>query len=123
MTLVTDLDLPLLDYGAAELAGDAYHDRLAGLRAEARDGWLARSPLSLVVLDHESAEFFLRTRAAAFPGPQIADLFGVTSGLLREQIDANILNQQGDRHRRLRSLVGPAFTARAGTSPCRPPRR
>jgi cytochrome P450 len=32
---------------------------------------------------------------------------------LREVIDANILNQQGDRHRRLRSLVGGAFTPRA----------
>ncbi|HEY2551256.1 MAG TPA: cytochrome P450 [Streptosporangiaceae bacterium] len=113
MTLVTDLDLPLLDYGADALDGDAYHERLAELRTQARDGWLARSPLSLVVVDRESAEFFLRTRSAAFPGPQIADLFGVTAGLLREQIDENILNQQGDRHRRLRSLVGPAFTARA----------
>jgi cytochrome P450 len=113
MTLVTDLDLPLLDYSAAGLAGDSYHERLAELSGQALDGWLARSPLSLVVLDRESAEFFLRTRAATFPGREIADLFGVSAGQLRQQIDANILNQQGDLHRRLRSLVGPAFTARA----------
>jgi cytochrome P450 len=37
----------------------------------------------------------------------------VTSGPLREQIDANILNLTGDRHRRLRALVSPAFTPRA----------
>jgi cytochrome P450 len=65
------------------------------------------------VLDREAGEFFLRSRQAEFPGREIADLFGVTSGPLREQIDANILNQQGDRHRRLRSLVGGAFTPRA----------
>ena len=75
--------------------------------------WLAKSPLAFIVLDRESGEFFLRSRATAFPGRQIADLFGVTAGRLREQIDANILNQQGQQHRRLRALVGPAFTPRA----------
>lgn len=113
MTVVTELDLPVLDYTPAELAGDGYHERLAGLARQARDGWLARSPLSFIVVDRQSAEFFLRSRAAAFPGREIADLFGVTSGQLRQQIDANILNQQGDRHRRLRSLVAPAFSQRA----------
>ncbi len=113
MTVVTELDLPVLDYTPAELAGDGYHERLAELARQARDGWLARSPLSFIVVDRQSAEFFLRSRAAAFPGREIADLFGVTSGQLRQQIDANILNQQGDRHRRLRSLVAPAFSQRA----------
>jgi cytochrome P450 len=113
MSVVTELSLPVLDYTPAELAGDGYHERLAELSAQAWQGWLARTPLAFVVLTRETAEFFLRSRAAAFPGREIADLFGVTSGQLREQIDANILNQQGDRHRRLRSLVGPAFTARA----------
>src|SRR5215475_12864195 len=92
------------------LVGEAYHQRLAEVR---RQGWLARSPLALVVLDQESGEFFLRARDTAFPGREIADLFGVTGGRLREQIDANILNQTGERHRRLRALVGPAFTPRA----------
>jgi cytochrome P450 len=110
MPLVTELDLPVIDLSAAELAGDAYHLRLAELR---RQGWLASSPLAFIVLDRESGEFFLRARSAAFPGREIADLFGITAGPLREQIDANILNQQGDRHRRLRALVGPAFTPRA----------
>ena len=111
MTVVTDLDLPVIDLGSDELAGDGYHRRLAELREQG--GWLASSPLAFIVLDRESGEFFLRSRQAAFPGREIADLFGITSGPLREQIDANILNQQGDRHRRLRALVGPAFTPRA----------
>jgi cytochrome P450 len=111
MTLVTELDLPTIDLGSDELAGDRYHRLLADLREQG--GWLASSPLAFIVLDREAGEFFLRSRQAEFPGREIADLFGVTSGPLREQIDANILNQQGDRHRRLRSLVGGAFTPRA----------
>jgi cytochrome P450 len=110
MTLVTELDLPAIDLAAAGQAGDGYHQMLAGLRQQ---GWLASSPVAFLVLDRESGEFFLRSRAAAFPGRELADLFGITSGPLREQIDANILNQQGERHRRLRALVGPAFTPRA----------
>ena len=110
MTIVTELDLPAFDYSAPEMTGAVYHRRLAEVREQ---GWLAQGPLSSIVLDREAGEFFLRSRATAFPGRQIADLFGVTSGPLREQIDANVLNQTGDRHRRLRALVGPAFTPRA----------
>jgi cytochrome P450 len=66
-----------------------------------------------VVLDREAGEFFLRSKGTAFPGREIADLFGVTGGRLREQIDANILNLTGARHRRLRALVGHAFSPRA----------
>ena len=113
MTVVTELDLPQIDLTGGALSGEAYHQELASLPRTGEFGWLAASPLALVVLDRESAEFFLRSRATAFPGREIADLFGVTSGRLREQIDANILNQQGDRHRRLRALVGGAFTPRA----------
>lgn len=110
MTSVTELDLPEFDYSAPDLTGEVYHRRLAEVREH---GWLARGPLSFIVLDREAGEFFLRSRATAFPGRQIADLFGITSGRLREQVDANILNQTGDVHRRLRSLVGPAFTPKA----------
>jgi len=110
MPTVTELDLPAIDLDSADMAGDSYHRLLAGLRAQ---GWLASSPVAFLVLDREAGEFFLRARETAFPGREIADLFGVTGGPLREQIDANILNQQGERHRRLRALVGPAFTPRA----------
>jgi hypothetical protein len=113
MTVVTDLKLAEIDLTSGELAGESYHQRLAEVTSQGEVGWLASSPLAYVVLDRDAAEFFLRARATAFPGREIADLFGVTSGRLREVIDANILNQQGDRHRRLRSLVGGAFTPRA----------
>jgi cytochrome P450 len=109
-SLVENLDLPDFDPLDSALSGDAYHAQLAAVRER---GWLARSPISYVVLDRDAGEFFLRARQTAFPGPQIADLFGITGGRLREQIDANILNLSGDQHRRLRSLVAPAFTPRA----------
>jgi hypothetical protein len=113
MPTVSELDLAEVDLGSGELAGDGYHRRLAGLAGQGEPAWLAKSPLAFIVLDRESGEFFLRSRATAFPGRQLADLFGITAGPLREQIDANILNQQGEQHRRLRALVGPAFTPRA----------
>jgi cytochrome P450 len=113
MTIVSDLELAEVDLVGGELTGESYHQRLAELTRRGEFSWLARSPLAFIVLDRESAEFFLRSRATTFPGREIADLFGVTAGRLREQIDANILNQQGERHRRLRALVGGAFTPRA----------
>jgi cytochrome P450 len=110
VTSVAELELPEFDTLAPDLTGETYHQRLAEVR---RLGWLAKSPLSLVVLDREGGEFFLRSKATVFPGREIADLFGVTGGRLREQIDANILNQAGAQHRRLRALVGPSFSPRA----------
>src|SRR5262245_18559478 len=111
--LVGDLELAEFDIAEAGLAGDAYHERLATAREQAWHGWLVKSPIAYVVLDRESGEFFLRARQTAFPGREIAELFGITGGRLAEQIDANILNLTGDRHRRLRALVAPAFTPRA----------
>jgi cytochrome P450 len=110
MALVTELDLPVLDYTAPDFSADRYHAQLAEARAQS---WLASSPLAFIVLDREAAEFFLRSRATAFPGRQIAEFFGVTDERLLEHINANILNLTGDQHRRLRALVSPAFTPRA----------
>jgi cytochrome P450 len=110
MPTVADLDLPLFDYSAPDFAADTYHEQLAQAREK---GWLARSPIAFIVLEREAGEFFLRSRSASFPGREIADFFGIAPGPLREHIDANILNQTGEVHRRLRALVGPAFTPRA----------
>ena len=107
MTLVGELDLPEFDLSAPDQEGETYHRRLEALRAQS---WLARSPIALLVLDRGAGEFFLRSRATAFPGRQIAELFGVTSGPLFDHIDANILNLSDGRHRRLRSIVSRAFT-------------
>jgi cytochrome P450 len=110
MNLVSELDLPVFDYSAPDFSADRYHQQLAETRQR---GWLAKSPLAYIVLDHDAGEFFLRSRKTAFPGRQLAEFFGVTSGPLAEHIDANILNLGGEQHRRLRALVGPALTPRA----------
>jgi cytochrome P450 len=110
MNLVSDLELPEFDYMAPDFSADRYHRQLAEV---SRRGWLAKSPLAYIVLDRDSGEFFLRSRATAFPGRQIAEFFGVTGGPLGEHIDSNILNLTGEQHRRLRALVGPALTPRA----------
>ncbi len=110
MNLVSELDLPAFDYTVPDFSADRYHQQLAETRQR---GWLAKSPLAYIVLDHDAGEVFLRSRTTAFPGRQIAEFFGVTSGPLAEHINSNILNLTGEQHRRLRALVGPALTPRA----------
>src|SRR4051812_33216166 len=110
MNLVSELTLPDFDVMDPELRGERFEERVRELREE---GWLATMPLGYVVLDRDAATFFLRTRSATFPGMKIAELFGVESGPLREEMEHNILHLNGEDHRRLRNLVNPAFTPRA----------
>ena len=110
MRLVTELDLPVLDYTDPELRGEAFHDRLCDLRSQ---GWLCSGPLGYVVLEREAAAHFLRTKSATFPGMKIAELFDIHEGPLFEEIRRNILHVNGADHRRLRNLVNPAFTPRS----------
>jgi len=110
MPAVTDLQLPELDFFSPELKGARFHAEMARLSGA---GWLATSPIGYFVLDREAAAFFLRTRAATFPGMKIAEMFEVPEGPLLEQMRRNILHINGDDHRRLRNLVNPAFTPRA----------
>jgi cytochrome P450 len=110
MAIVTDLELPELDFFSPELRGERFHETMGELSAA---GWLATSAIGYFVLDREAAAFFLRTRAATFPGMKIAEMFEVPEGPLLEQMRRNILHINGDDHRRLRNLVNPAFTPRA----------
>ena len=42
MALLSELDLPVLDYADPALRGPAFHPRMAELRAQ---GWLAATPI------------------------------------------------------------------------------
>jgi cytochrome P450 len=109
--LATELDLPHFDHTDASLRGDRYHEAMTMVRGH--DGWLAACPFGFIVLEREPAEFFLRTRNAAFPGMTIAELFKITDGPLHEEIVKNIINVNGEDHRRLRNLINPALSPRA----------
>ncbi len=111
MTLVSELELPAFDYTDPSLRGERFHEAMREL--EGAGGWLARGPFGYIVLDRESAEFFLRMREAIFPGMKIAEIFGVSEGPLYEQMKRNVLHVNGPDHTRLRSFVNPALSARA----------
>jgi cytochrome P450 len=108
MTIVAELELPAFDYTDASLTGARFHDVLRELRERT---WVARAePFGFFVLDHEAAAFFLRTPSATFPGRRMLEVQGVTSGPLYERMSGNLLDLDGDDHRRQRKLVQPAFT-------------
>jgi cytochrome P450 len=111
MPLATELELPQFDHTDQALRGEFYRDAMAAL--DRHDGWLAANPFGFTVLDREAGEFFLRTRAAVFPGLTIAQLFDISSGPLHEEIVKNIININGADHSRLRKLVNPALSPRA----------
>src|ERR671915_410356 len=89
MAVVTELKLPELDFFAPDLRGERFHAEMGRLSAA---GWLATSAIGYFVLDREAAAFFLRTRAATFPGMKIAEMFEVPEGPLLEQMRRNILH-------------------------------
>src|SRR3954452_21598522 len=92
------------------LSGERYHELMRSL---AEQSWVARAEIGYFVFDREAGELFLRTRAARFPGLEIAEMFGVDEGPLAEEMGRNILHLDGEDHRRLRQLVNPFFTPRA----------
>ena len=93
MALVTELELPELDYLDPDLKGERFHETMRELRERS---WLASSPIGFFVLDREAAAFFLRTRSATFPGMRIAEMFEVPEGPLLEEMRRNILHINGD---------------------------
>jgi cytochrome P450 len=110
-TSLTELDLPQLEYQDPSLKGPRFQDAMRELRER---NWLARvAPVGYAVLDRESAAHFMRSRSLTFPGRRMLELQGVTSGPLYERFKGNLLDLDGDDHRRLRKLVQPAFTPQA----------
>ncbi len=112
MPLAAELELPQLDHTDPELRGDRYRRGHGRRWTVTTAGWPATRS-GTPFWSGRPAEFFLRTRAAVFPGLTIADLFGITEGPLYEEIVRNIINVNGSDHSRLRKLVNPALSPRA----------
>jgi cytochrome P450 len=105
---ISELDLPAFDYSDASLTGERFHEALRGLRERS---WVAKAgPVGYLVLDQEAATFFLRTPKAKFPGRLMLEVQGVTEGPLYERMKNNLLDLDGEDHRRQRKLVQPSFT-------------
>ena len=108
MSSVAELDLPVLEVADPTLAGEHFHDVMRDL---AQQSWIARvGDIAYVVLDREATTFFMRTPSAKFPGRLMLEVQGVRDGPLYERLKNNLLDLDGDDHRRLRKLVQPAFT-------------
>ena len=108
MAAIAELELPGFDYTDPSLTGPRFHEALSALRDRS---WVARAdPVGFLVLDREAAAFFLRTQSATFPGRKMLEVQGVTAGPLYERMRGNLLDLDGDDHRRLRKLVQPTFT-------------
>src|SRR3954464_2862194 len=110
MPAASELELPFVDTYDPQLRGARYHEVMRDLRERS---WLARSPLGFIALDHQRGEQLLRDKRLTVPGMLAAELFGVTEGPLHEQVRRNILNVNGEDHRRLRGLVNPSLSPRA----------
>ena len=111
MAALADLDVPSLNYADPSLGGTRFHQTLRELRERT---WVARAePLGWFVLDRDATAFFLRSPAATFPGRLMLEVHGVRSGPLYERMTGNLLDRDGDDHRRLRKLIQPAFTPAA----------
>ena len=107
---VAELELPPLDPADPELRGARFHQQLADL---ARQGWLARTALGVIVLDREIALAMLRDRRMSFPAVELIQLQGITDGPVYERVANGLLAQTGEAHARLRRLLTPAFTPAA----------
>lgn len=108
MPQVDELDLPVLSFEDLLLTGEDFHRLMNGLR---RRHWIAKvDGLGYVVLDREAVELVMRSRHARMPAVEIIELQGITTGPIHEQLAGNLINLQGEGHRRLRGLAQPAFT-------------
>ena len=88
--------------------GEHFHESMERLR---RRSWVAKAgPVGYLVLDREAATFFVRTPKAKFPGRLMLEVQGVTGGPLYERMKGNLLDLDGEDHRRQRKLVQPSFT-------------
>lgn len=80
--------------------------------AAQRDDWWADSPVGMLVLRHAEVQELLRDRRLDHGNDDYLRRNGITSGPIHDWFVPMIVNHDGAEHRRLRGLVGRAFTPR-----------
>jgi cytochrome P450 len=80
-------------------------------RAQA-ENWYAESPLGMLVLRHAEAQELVRDNRLTHNGTGFMEQNGIVDGPVYDWFVGGLVNQDGDSHRRMRSLVSKAFTPR-----------
>lgn len=109
MTTVFELDLPPLEAMSPEFQADPF----ATIDAARARSWVAKGLLGIELLSYETVALALRDRRFVMPGAVILEIQGVTSGPVYERFSNSILNVDGERHTRLRRIVGQTFSPRS----------
>lgn len=106
---VFEAGLPTLDYDFTATPQEIYPQ----FRAAQQRAPIALGPVGPEVLTYGLARTVLGDPRFGIPPGIHLTAHGVTSGELWDRVTASILCMEGERHRRLRSLVSRAFTPRA----------
>lgn len=110
MQAITDLKLPHLQIDEDWFAADPIRPFDA---ARAEHPWLATSPIGYVVTSYTTIrELFIEDSRMHGNYQEMIELMGATGTLWGDFQIGHILNAEGDRHRRLRDMLAPAFTPR-----------
>ena len=106
-----DVDMPSIDPSVFELGHEA---SLAHLVELADDSWIARSLFGYSILTYADSTAILRDKRWHNAAGQVARLRGVTDpDMLPDPDRPSILAAEGDKHTRLRRIVGKAFSPRS----------
>jgi len=101
------------DVAELDLLDPGFRVDSSEVRAAAERHWYARTSLGPAVLRYEDCAAILRDERFRSAGAEHLADQGITDGPVAEMWRDFILNVEGDRHGRLRRLVGQAFTPNA----------
>ena len=110
-TLVTEMDLPVIDPGLFEMP---HEEVLAAMTKLADDTWIARSLFGYSILSYADTTAVLRDKRWHNAASKIPEMRGITDPeLIGNRDKPSILAAEGEVHTRLRRLVAKAFSPRS----------
>jgi cytochrome P450 len=110
-TLVTEMDLPVIDPGLFEMP---HEEVLAAMTKLADDTWIARSLFGYAILSYADVTAVLRDKRWHNAASKIPEMRGITDPeLIGNRDKPSILAAEGEVHTRLRRLVAKAFSPRS----------